>query len=158
MAEYIRLRPKPPLSSSHVRFRVLFPVSLFSLSLALTLNQFPLSFSPSILVRYVSLTVTPVNDHMLLQLAAYVALLIASKMGETCPLRMRSLANLTGRMFTPLQVLLFFSAFAEQVAARRLKPWTRPPCASARYLRSSSSSLARAPLLGRPFNLSGMCR
>ncbi|CAN0204864.1 unnamed protein product [Ectocarpus sp. 13 AM-2016] len=41
---------------------------------------------------------------MLLQLAAYVALLIASKMGETCPLRMRSLANLTGRMFTPLQV------------------------------------------------------
>ncbi|CAM9875610.1 unnamed protein product [Ectocarpus sp. 6 AP-2014] len=54
--------------------------------------------------RYVSLTVTPVNDHMLLQLAAYVALLIASKMGETCPLRMRSLANLTGRMFTPLQV------------------------------------------------------
>ncbi|CAM9106991.1 unnamed protein product [Ectocarpus sp. 8 AP-2014] len=71
--------------------------------------------------RYVSLTVTPVNDHMLLQLAAYVALLIASKMGETCPLRMRSLANLTGRMFTPLQVhacvLFFFSAFAERVAA-----------------------------------------
>eukprot|EP00903_Cladosiphon_okamuranus_P013742 g12793.t1 len=54
--------------------------------------------------RYVSLTVTPVNDHMLLQLAAYVALLIASKMSETCPLRMKSLANLTGRMFTPLQV------------------------------------------------------
>lgn len=41
---------------------------------------------------------------MLLQLAAYVALLIASKMGETSPLRMKSLANLTGRMFTPLQV------------------------------------------------------
>ncbi|CAN0279448.1 unnamed protein product, partial [Hapterophycus canaliculatus] len=54
--------------------------------------------------RYVSLTVAPVSDHMLLQLAAYVALLIASKMGETSPLRMKSLANLTGRMFTPLQV------------------------------------------------------
>eukprot|EP00752_Nemacystus_decipiens_P018470 g16560.t1 len=54
--------------------------------------------------RYVSLTVAPVNDHMLLQLAAYVALLVASKMGETCPLRMKSLANRTGRMFTPLQV------------------------------------------------------
>lgn len=45
---------------------------------------------------------------MLLQLAAYVALLIASKMGETCPLRMKSLANLTGRMFTPLQVSVYF--------------------------------------------------
>lgn len=41
---------------------------------------------------------------MLLQLAAYVALLIASKMSEISPLRMKSLANLTGRMFTPLQV------------------------------------------------------
>lgn len=61
--------------------------------------------------RYVSLTVTPVNDHMLLQLAAYVALLIASKMGETCPLRMKSLANLTGRMFTPLQVKKTRSSF-----------------------------------------------
>ncbi|CAM9724731.1 unnamed protein product, partial [Scytosiphon promiscuus] len=54
--------------------------------------------------RYVSLTVAPVSDHMLLQLAAYVALLIASKMSEISPLRMKSLANLTGRMFTPLQV------------------------------------------------------
>lgn len=66
--------------------------------------MFSLSCFSSLSRRYVSLTVTPVNDHMLLQLAAYVALLIASKMGETCPLRMKSLANLTGRMFTPLQV------------------------------------------------------
>ena len=66
------------------------------------------AFSPSVRAyRYVSLTVTPVSDHMLLQLAAYVALLVASKMGETCPLRMKSLANLTGRMFTPLQVRAF---------------------------------------------------
>lgn len=57
--------------------------------------------------RYVSVTLEPVNDHMLLQLTAYVALLVASKMSETCPLRMKSLANLTGRMFTPLAVRAF---------------------------------------------------
>lgn len=51
-----------------------------------------------------SVTLEPVNNHLLLQLAAYVALLVASKMSETVPLRMKSLANLTGRMFTPLQV------------------------------------------------------
>lgn len=41
---------------------------------------------------------------MLLQLAAYVALLVSSKMSETCHLRMTNLDSLTGRMFTPLQV------------------------------------------------------
>ena len=55
--------------------------------------------------RYVALRVEAVDDHLLLQLAAYVALLVASKMTETIPLRMKSLANLTGRMFTPRQVL-----------------------------------------------------
>lgn len=54
--------------------------------------------------RYVSLTLEPVRDNMLLQLAAYVALLVSSKMSETCHLRMTNLESLTGRMFTPLQV------------------------------------------------------
>lgn len=48
--------------------------------------------------------VEAVGDHMLLQLMAYVALLVASKMSETIPLQMKSLASLTGRMFTPIQV------------------------------------------------------
>lgn len=50
------------------------------------------------------MTLEPVTNHLLLQLAAYVALLVASKMSEVSPLRMKSLANLTGRMFTPTQV------------------------------------------------------
>lgn len=54
--------------------------------------------------RYVAVTLEPVTNHLLLQLAAYVALLVASKMSEVSPLRMKSLANLTGRMFTPIQV------------------------------------------------------
>lgn len=56
--------------------------------------------------RYVAVTLEPVTNHLLLQLAAYVALLVASKMSEVSPLRMKSLANLTGRMFTPIQVRL----------------------------------------------------
>lgn len=52
------------------------------------------------------MTLEPVTNHLLLQLAAYVALLVASKMSEVSPLRMKSLANLTGRMFTPVQVTL----------------------------------------------------
>lgn len=54
------------------------------------------------------MTLEPVANHLLLQLAAYVALLVASKMGEVAPLRMKSLANLTGRMFTPLQVFIAY--------------------------------------------------
>lgn len=48
--------------------------------------------------------VEAVGDHMLLQLMAYVSLLVASKMSETVPLQMKSLGSLTGRMFTPIQV------------------------------------------------------
>ncbi|CAB1108162.1 unnamed protein product [Ectocarpus sp. CCAP 1310/34] len=92
--------------------------------------------------RYVSLTVTPVNDHMLLQLAAYVALLIASKMGETCPLRMRSLANLTGRMFTPLQVKQLEMDMISKLNFRLAPPSPDEAlhCLSSLLLRSSSSS------------------
>lgn len=58
----------------------------------------------SFLERYVAITLEPVTNHLLLQLVAYVALLVASKMSEVSPLRMKSLANLTGRMFTSAQV------------------------------------------------------
>lgn len=80
--------------------------------------------------RYVSVTLVPIKNHMLLQLAAYVALLVASKMSETCPLRMKSLGTLTGRMFTPLQVRASSRAgggrgvtvaFCSVVVARRTK-------------------------------------
>lgn len=95
----------------HVYFNFHFPFSttlpLLSVRYCSLLLFLPHQWSLGVHVhcrRYVSVTMTPIRDHMLLQLVAYVALLIASKMCETCPLRMKSLANLTGCMFTPLQV------------------------------------------------------
>ncbi|CAM9329475.1 unnamed protein product [Choristocarpus tenellus] len=54
--------------------------------------------------RYVAKALRPVDSSLLLQLVAYVSLLIASKMEEVKPLHMSCLAQLTGQIFTPQQV------------------------------------------------------
>ncbi|CAM9764448.1 unnamed protein product, partial [Discosporangium mesarthrocarpum] len=72
--------------------------------------------------RYVAEALRAVDNSLLLQLVAYVALLTASKMEEVKPLQMSCLGQLTSLIFTPQQVRVMEMSMLHKLQFRMAPP------------------------------------